>query len=101
MFSNLILTIKSLLDIFWVMAGVWCAYAAVGVILFKGDFGYCGPQHQKSLGVSYASCLAQGKQWHTYCMNFDSLDNALLFLFHISTFTDFGEHFQVMMNSGP
>ncbi len=82
------------------MTGVWFAYAAIGVVLFKGKFGFCGSQHQESLNISYESCMAQAKQWNNYCMHFDSLDHGLLFLFHVSTFTDFGEHFQVMMNSG-
>lgn len=96
--NNLAITIYNLSNIIFMLLAVWMFYVVLGISLFRDKLGYCSSPENYNIGKS--GCQELSLTWLNHTFNFDTIAAALIFLYEISIFEDFGMHLQVMANSG-
>ena len=79
----LIQSVGHIFNVAIVVLVVWLMFAILGVNLFGGKFQYCdyGPYEIETK----EECDAVHSEWHTYDSNFDSVPQAMLTLFVVSS----------------
>lgn len=90
----LIQSVGHIFNVVIVVWMVWLMFAILGVNLFGGKFQYCVKDTYNIF--TEAECRAIHSEWKTYDSNFDSVPNAMLSLFVLSS----QENWPMMMYQG-